>query len=94
LDTDFTDSKEFQNDCTAKSRNATTEDTENTELRRRENREFRRKCSAILLFLISVFSVPSVVKLLFAVESQMPRIQRIYQICEGGALWLRYGSRI
>jgi hypothetical protein len=59
-------------DSTAKSRIVTTEDTENTEVRRRESRGFRRKCSGILLLLISVDSVPSVVKLLFAVESSPP----------------------
>jgi hypothetical protein len=47
---------------------ATTEGTETTEVRRRESRGFRRKCSGILLLLISVNSVPSVVKLLFAVD--------------------------
>ena len=59
-----------QKDCTEKSRNATTEETEITEVRRSESRDFRRKCSAILLLLISVFSVFSVVKLFFAVQSQ------------------------
>jgi hypothetical protein len=67
--TDFTDSKEFQNDCTAKS-NFTTEGTETTEIRRRRIAEHFLLNSLFSLLLNSVISVSSVVAfLLFAVQS-------------------------